>query len=359
MKRLLFAAYSLDIGGIEKALVTLANKLQEIGYDITIVLEKKQGVFLKEINNKIHIIGYAPNESKNILKRKIINLFKRIMFILKYKNKFDFSASFATYSIAASFISRVASKNSALWIHTDYLTLYRENTEKTKHFFKKINYKKFKRIIIVSKNAAKNFMKIFPNEKSKIMICNNLVDYEKIKCLSNEFIGIKKDNNTTTFLNIGRHDEESKRLTRIIDASKMLAKDNFNFKVLFVGDGPDSNKYKNIVKQGNLGEYIKFLGKKENPYPYFKIADCVILTSEYEGYPVVFLESLILNKPIITTKVSDYQDIEGKFGYVTEKNSKDIYEKMKLFIENGYKTNSKFNAKEYNDQIIKKLQSIF
>ena len=48
MKKLLFGAYSLDIGGIEKALVILVNKLQEKGYDITLVLEKKQGIFLNE-----------------------------------------------------------------------------------------------------------------------------------------------------------------------------------------------------------------------------------------------------------------------------------------------------------------------
>ena len=54
MKKLLFAAYSLDVGGIEKALLTLANALVERGYDITLVLEKKQGIFLKELNKKIN-----------------------------------------------------------------------------------------------------------------------------------------------------------------------------------------------------------------------------------------------------------------------------------------------------------------
>ena len=103
MKKLLFAAYSLDIGGIEKALVTLTNYLCEKGYEITIVLEKKQGIFLKEINPKINIIEYNPSNTKNVLKRKAINLLKRIKFIVKYKNKFDFSASFATYSLVSSF----------------------------------------------------------------------------------------------------------------------------------------------------------------------------------------------------------------------------------------------------------------
>ena len=52
MKKLFFASYSLDIGGIETSLVTLLNNLGE-KYEITLCLEKKEGIFLNEINKKI------------------------------------------------------------------------------------------------------------------------------------------------------------------------------------------------------------------------------------------------------------------------------------------------------------------
>ena len=52
MKKLLFGTYSLDIGGIEKALVILVNKLQEKGYDITLVLEKKTRNIFKRNRSK-------------------------------------------------------------------------------------------------------------------------------------------------------------------------------------------------------------------------------------------------------------------------------------------------------------------
>ena len=83
------------------------------------------------------------------------------------------------------------------------------------------------------------------------------------------------------------------------------------------------------------------------------------MTSEYEGYPVVFLESFILNTPIITTKVSDYEQVEGKYGYVTDKKVEDIYEKMKLFIEKGFKIKEEFDSERYNKEIVKKLEKIF
>ena len=358
-KKLLFAAHSLDVGGIEKALVTLANKLDEKGHKVTIVLEKKQGIFLEELSPNIKVIEYKPSESKNILFRKTRNLLKRIAFFLKYKNKYDFSACFATYSIPASFVSRVASKNSALWGHADYLTLFNRDEQEVKKFFRERNYEDFKHIIFVSEEGKNTFVKIFPEASKKTIVCNNLIDYKLIKNLANEKIDLKKENDYTTFLNVGRHDEKQKKLTRLINAIEMLVKDKLNFKVLLVGDGPDSNKYKELVKEKNIEKYVTFFGAKENPYPYFKISDCVILTSEYEGYPVVFLESYILNKPIITTKVSDYKEVEDGFGFTTEKNEIDIYKKMKLFIENGYEINNKFKPEEYNKEIINKLEKIF
>ena len=42
MKRLLFSAYDMNVGGIETSLLTLLNTLVDKEYEITLVLEKKQ-----------------------------------------------------------------------------------------------------------------------------------------------------------------------------------------------------------------------------------------------------------------------------------------------------------------------------
>ena len=364
MKKLLFSAHNLDLGGIETALVTLANYLSEKGYDVTIALEKKEGVFLERLDKKIKIIEYNTSNDKNIILRKLRNLWNRLKFITKYKNQFDFSASFATYSLASSFMARTASKNSALWCHADYLTLYNGNQEETRQFFQNINCEKFKHIVFVSKEGANSFIKLFPNLEEKVTICNNMIDSKGIiekskEHITEKFIEEIKKEHIPIFLNVGRHDERQKKLTRIIEASKKLKEEKYQFKVLFVGDGQDTDWYQQKVKENNLEETILFLGRKENPYPYFKLSDCVILSSEYEGYPVVYLESFILNKPIITTKVSDYEQVENGRGIVVEKNSEAIYTAMKAFIQNGYEIKEPFNDETYNQEILKTLETIF
>ena len=92
-------------------------------------------------------------------------MFKQLKFKLKYKNKFDFSAAYATYSLSNGFIARTASKNSALWVHLDYLTQNGNDEEKTKNYYKELKCEEFKQIVFVSKEARDNFLKLFPHCK--------------------------------------------------------------------------------------------------------------------------------------------------------------------------------------------------
>lgn len=359
MKKLLFAAHNLDLGGIETALVTLANCLVKRGYDVTIALEKKEGVFLERLDKEIKIIEYNTNNSKNIVVRKLCNLVNRLKFIARYRNQFDFSASFATYSLASSFMARTASKNSALWGHSDYLTLYNGNTEEVKNFFQNAKVEKFRHIVFVTQIGKNTFLKIFPELKEKTILCNNLIDGKKIIKKSQEIVEDIQKENIPTFLNVGRHEERAKKLTRIIEATNMLKKENYKFRVLMVGDGKDTGLYEQKIREEGLEDTIFLLGRKENPYPYFKISDCVILSSEYEGYPVVYLESFVLNKPIITTKVSDYEQVENGRGMVVEKNAEAIYTAMKEFIKNGYEIKEPFDYEAYNQEVLKTLENLF
>lgn len=355
MKKIIFSAYSLDVGGIETALITLLKNIHK-KYKITICLEKKEGIFLQNIPKDIEIITYKPNNSKIKFIRKSINFLKQQFFKIKYKNKFDFSACYATYSYSASFVARTASKASALWVHNDYMSFYNNNASEYKKFFENLKVKQFEKIVFVSEYDKLIFEKNFEELEEKCIKCNNLIDYEKIQKKSKEKItDFKKENNVVTFINLGRHDEKQKRLTRIIEATKKLNQEGYIFRVVFIGDGPDNKLYKNSARDI---PNISFLGKKSNPYPYLKKSDCLLMSSDFEGYPVVFIESLILGKPIITTNVSDSEkDIKGKFGIVVEKTENGIYEGMKKYIEEGFNM-EKFEPEEFNKKIIGKLAQI-
>lgn len=361
MKKLLFSAYSLEIGGIETALVTLLNTLVN-QYKITLVLEKKQGDFLNDIDKRIEIITYTPSTNKNPVMRKILNVCKRISFSLKYKNKYDFAVSFATYSRPGSFVARTAAKNNALWVHSDYLATYQGNIEEAKRFFQSVNYNKFKTIVCISERAKQSFLTIFPEIKKEgfiqVIAINNMIDANTILKKAKEQIPMKKQK-ITTFLHVGRHDEFSKKITRLIEAAKILKEDGETFRILLIGEGPNTREYQDLVKKYGLEDNIIFCGMQKNPYPYFNISDALILTSEFEGFPVVFNEARVLNLPIITTDVSDSKkDIEGKYGIVVEKDPHSIYMAMKQFIESGYQIQKKFDVQEFNKNIENQIERL-
>lgn len=384
MKKILFSAFSLDVGGIETALLTLLKYLVK-DYDITLVLEKRQGVFLEDLPKDIKVITFTPSSIKFSPIRKVVNFFKQLSFKLKYKNKFDFSADFATYSMPASFVARTASKNNAIWIHNNYMNFYDNDIQQYRKFFKSLKIQEFKKIVFVSNLDKKVFIAQFPELTKLTTVCNNLIDYEKIYKLANEKIPdedlekifgedypniklnksskkeaekqSKKETKVPIFINVGRHDEKQKQISRILDATEKLNKNGFKFKVLLVGKGTNTKDYEQVIKEKKLDNII-MLGAKKNPYPYFKISDCFLLSSQFEGYPVVFVESEILGLPIITTDVSDSKkDIDGKFGQVVDNSAKGVYRGMKNFLEKRIKTD-KFDPEKFNEEIIEKVKKI-
>ena len=367
MKKILFSAYSLDVGGIETALITLLKYLVK-EYDITLVLEKKQGIFLEDLPKEVKVITYTPSNVKITLIRKAINFIKQFIFKIKYANKFYFSADFATYSKPASFVARVASKNNAIWIHNNYMNFYDNDIKQYRNFFKDLKIQEFKKIVFVSNLDKKVFIAQFPELTENAVVCNNLIDYKRIQKLANEKIpdedlkiifknGDLKNNKEPIFINVGRHDEKQKKISRIIESTEKLNKNGFKFKVLLVGKGTNSNEYKKIIEEKGLNNII-MLGAKKNPYPYFKLSDCFLLCSQFEGYPVVFVESKILGLPIITTDVSDSKkDIDGIYGQVVENSEKGVYRGMKNFLEKGLKT-KEFDPEKFNEEIVEKIKLI-
>ena len=355
-KNILIASYNLDFGGIETSLINLLKSFNYDKYSVTLVLEEKKGVFLKSVPKCVNIKEYKVCTYKNIFVRKFINLINRIIFIIGNYNRYDASICYATYSGPCGFVARTSSKNSILYVHSNYYQAFNKDINKTKAFFDNLKINKYKHVIFVSNESKKDLCNIYPQIKNKSVTINNLVDYKTIVELSQKKLNIKKTRKRV-FLFVGRLDESSKRLTLLLDAAKKCNGENINAVFWIVGSGPDEKKYKNIVKKEKLNNVL-FLGAKKNPYPYVKACDYLILTSRYEGFPVVYNEAIVLNKPIITTiDVSDdYISIPNRFGYVVSEN--DIYDKIKELSTRKEKINEKVNFESINNERIKLLERI-
>ena len=315
MKKIIIFSKNLHIGGMEKALVTLINSIDDRKYNVTLVLEKLEGSLVNKLNKNIKIINYNLSTRENVLIRKTINFIKKIRFIMKNYHKFDCSIDYATYSTFSSQMSRKCSKNSIIYIHSDYYNMYDGNICAVKNFFNKIGLTKFRKIIFVSKHSKDNIIKIMPEISNKAMVLGNLIDYKNIIEQSKEY-KVDLDKNKINIVFVGRLEEHSKRISELIEAvnsNKNLDK----FNLYIIGNGPNEKEYKELAKTNN----IFFVGELNNPYPYIKACDYLILVSKYEGFPVVYNEATVLETKIITTVLVEDELIKYDENNVIELNS--------------------------------------
>ena len=354
-KKLLFTAYDLNVGGIETALINLLNNINYEKYEVTLILEKKEGALLNSLNKNVILKEIKVSENKITILRKIINYTRKLKFSIFYKNKFDFSCCYATYSYSGNKIALIASENNSIYVHSNYNDLYRNNLEEFKNFFDTRNITNFKRILFVSHESCNDFLKHYPNLKEKTRVFNNFIDIKKILKLSEEKIKEQKKPNKTLFVYVGRLDDSSKKLSRAIN----LIKNIDNTILWLVGDGKDKKMYEDLVEAYNVRDRVLFLGEQKNPYPYMKCADYIILTSDYEGFPVTYLESIVLNKKIITTiNVSSDQLNIKDYAKIVSKDSKKMIEEVKEILKSPYK-NETISLDKIQKDRIKQLEKIF
>ena len=325
-KRIIFFSRDHKIGGMEKALVLLLNRLSEMDcYSIRLVLERKEGPLLSTLNETITIEEYRLSSIKNVLFRKLSNYLHRLCWTLKNKNRYSFSCNYATYSTICSRLAEIASDNSALYVHSDYYNYFGCDETKIKSFFDMQGIKKMKHIIFVSNESEENLKKVYPEYGKKFSVVSNLIDQNNILEKSAETVELKKDSEKQTIVFVGRLDNHSKCLLRLLESFKIVCEKAKDYLLLIIGDGADRGLCEEYIQKHDLGKYIKMIGESDNPYPYMRMANALILTSDYEGFPVVYNESLVLKVPIITTiPVSDKYLNMGDYSVITPKDAKCI-----------------------------------
>lgn len=351
-KKIIFCTKNLDIGGIERAAINYVNHLDKSKYEVYLYLSKKEGIYQDAINKDIKILNFNIAEDKNILIRKIKNAFKLLYFTIKYYHKFDFAADFATPIKNCGILAKRFSKNNAIWFHGPYWT----NPEEANKFLKYVNADKYQKVVFVSHYLKNLYQEARPHTTQKLYVINNPINYQEMIEKSNAKLEIKKTK--TTILNVGRHEEQSKKLSLLLSVTQKLLKEKYDFELWLVGDGEDNQMYKDMVNKLKINNNVKFFGKQSNVFPYYKQCDAIILTSAYEGNPVVYLEGKVLNKPIISTDISDAKIELSGYGIVTSRSEEDIYRGLKEFLDNGYQIKKPFDPEKYNKEIFDKLKKV-
>lgn len=128
----------------------------------------------------------------------------------------------------------------------------------------------------------------------------------------------------------------------IIEALKHLNKDNYAWKLVLVGKGPDEEKLKNICRKQGLMNDVVFTGMVANVPELLQAADVFVMSSYHEGLAIAFVEAQVAGLPCVVS------DTIPREAFICDNNvTVSPYEKAVVWSENIRKMNGKRKEPNY------------
>lgn len=155
--------------------------------------------------------------------------------------------------------------------------------------------------VVLSDSFHEVFQKITGLSKTPKLhtITNPLTIDESGECSN------KKNNE---ILYVGRLEHNQKRVSRALEVWHLLEKDFPDWKLRIVGDGPERQSLENMIVKYAL-KRVSLEGFR-SPEPYYRTASILVLTSEYEGFPLVLPEAMSMGVvPVVYASYSAAYDL--------------------------------------------------
>lgn len=372
MKKIIFGITGLTIGGAERVLVDLANKLSK-DYDITIFTLYAKGELEKQLDSNIKIKSLYKKQYKELskVKQKIIAplrvlLFKNSIYNKKIKGDYDTEIAFLEGPITRIFSCKNENVRKIAWIHNDISLVFGQGVKsKIKKCLDEKVYDKYNDLVFVSKDNLEKFNKTYSNlriGKEHKKVIYNYIDKERILRKASEDTDISFDENCINFVSVARLVYQ-KGIDRLIKIHSKLIKNGYKHNIHIIGDGPEREKLEELIKKEKVEKTFFLLGQKENPYPYIKNADYFCLLSRYEGYGMVLEEAKILNKKIVITNTAAREAVKNyENKVILENTNESIYNGLAEIISKNTKDinleNKKIEKQYDNSDIIEKVKEL-
>jgi UDP-D-galactose:(glucosyl)LPS alpha-1,6-D-galactosyltransferase len=367
MKILIILTHNLNKhGGAEKVLYDFLSFLDNIKNKVEVVVlnivNKKKfesNPILKfEKYNIVSLETKIPLKGINFLIKNFFYLdfdfvyYKTIQNFLKKYNDFDLIIAFDE-AILLNTICTIVFKlgiNSKIvnWEHGKtpriYYTHLKVANDQRVDYLRKIYTKTISKFILkeieegikkteyhlcISSGIERIIKEINPQAKTYLV-------YNPVEIKEEELIDRGKENE---FIYVGRLDDYQKNISFMLEGLSRLKK--YKWRLRIIGKGPDEKKLRELSKRLGIEERVIWEGFKENPYKDLKEVKALLLTSRYEGLPLVLIEANVRGIPFISSNcLSGPEDIviEGVNGYLyQEGNIEDFVNKVEKVIKGELK----------------------
>ena len=354
IKNIVLIYPSYERGGVKKNFLSYLDALNKKNINIYIISDKK---ILGEVKRKKNIKIFITKNYKLNSIYKYITSMSSAYKIFQIKNLINTNNS-RVISFQSSFFSSIICKilgfKLIVRVSEDPLgaTKYSDNfvlgfmVMLSKIITYNLSYK-----ILANSEMMKLNLKKLVFYKKKIVLQHNM----HLKSIKNFNIQNKKN----IFLNIGRFCKQ-KNQNIILKAFQLFVEKNKNYQLYLCGDGPDSQKLKNLCINLNLTKYVKFFAWKEDTKKFLLKSKYFVFPSLYEGLPNVLIDAVNNDLVCVCSEVSGVSDICGKdYISINKNNEYEVFSKMQLAV-NKYKQLVKkniFKKKKLDKFLFKKLKN--
>ena len=287
-------------GGAERVVALLTDDFVQRGINVhLLVLDDNQAY---DVNDKVTYVKLSKGENKPLWRQMMNNFFVHPIRIKKYcdENNIEIVMSHLFRSNCANAISKwLGNKAIALAVqHSHASNSYsgasfkdRFNRMCIKYIFPKVDL-----ISSVSQVMKLDLKHYFEINEDKLHYIGNPIQLNRINKLAKQ--KEKKVQNRFTFITLGSFIQR-KNHQLIIRAAAMLP--HLDFEIIIMGKGELKQFYTNLIKDLNVQDKIRLIDFDQNPFKYMAGSSCLINSSNAEGLPMVILEALACELPVISS----------------------------------------------------------
>lgn len=303
MKKILFVG-GLQSGGAEHQMVTVASLLSHRGYDVSFLFTGGPDFYKTTlIESKVRIIAFKQSNVTSFLRLNIPWFTVQFYNILR-KEHYDTIVSFlGLWNFENCFFAKCRKTRHKA------ITGLRNNRDsvwlsKREKFYTK--YEKYADVKVCnSDNAKEKFSKYFPEHKDRLITIYNAVAMPTINSLYNVRYGGRVN------IIIPASYRDVKNPFGLLNALSMLDEySKSRIHVTWYGNiNGGRGVYDQMVEQiesKHLGDIIELKDATTDIANRINENDMVGLFSKSEGLPNAICEGMLLGKPIIMSRVSDY-----------------------------------------------------
>lgn len=324
-KQIIFIAQQLEAGGLEKAIITLANALNEredYKVSLYIVLHSKSIV---PIENGIHVkfITERVLKKESTLERYVRKIIE-LNAVRKAIKNIHGAVVISTRNEYSTIISKHTDKSNFIiaQLHNDY------SSKEFKDFCNKYQHI----------NAFPQLNQTFKDEIEPALRKKN--DFTQIPVIPNFIVrqNFTDELRENYVIAVGGFNKV-KGFDRLVKVWKMICDSNQNnWKLLIAGDGKEFDNINNLVIENGLNDKIQLLGRLSNEavFKFMRKSKIYALSSYSEAFPFVALEAMQNKLPIVSFDVRTGPRnivIDGKTGFlVTDGHLEEYASKIKLLM---------------------------